>query len=135
LPDDWVGPEGVNFEFDKTNPAWKAAREIAHKHGISQQAFSELAGAYATTQISEAQRNANLRDVNLRALGVSAPQRVEAVATWLAARAGPSGKEFGDFLRRFPSASIVKATEALMRAFSSQGGRRFQSKSSRGGGR
>src|SRR5262249_22956539 len=56
---------------------------------------------------------------------VAGPQRVEAVATWLQARAGADGKVMANFLRQYPSAPIVKTMESLMRAFSSQGGADF----------
>jgi hypothetical protein len=35
LPDDFVAPEGVRFEFNKNDPAIKAARELAYQHQIS----------------------------------------------------------------------------------------------------
>jgi hypothetical protein len=42
LPDDFQAPEGVRFEFNKADPALKAFREVAHKHGIPQAAFSDV---------------------------------------------------------------------------------------------
>ncbi len=125
LPEDFQAPEGVRFEFNQNNPALKAAKELAHKRGIDQATFSEMLGVYASTQMGEAIRNSQLRDVNLRQLGTAGPQRVDAVATWLQARAGADGKVMADFLRRFPSAPIVKTMENLMRAFSNQGGAEF----------
>ena len=125
LPADFVPPENVRFEFDSKDPALARARELAHKRGIDQETFSEMLGVYASTKMGEAIQQAKLRDTNMRALGTAAPQRVEAVATWLQARAGPEGKAFADFLRKFPSSQIVKATENLMRAFSNQGGSDF----------
>jgi hypothetical protein len=122
LPDGFQAPEGVRFEFDKNDPALKAARELAAKRGIDQATFSEMLGVYASTKMGEAIRNAQLKDVNMRQLGTAGPQRVEAVATWLQARAGADGKTMANFLRQFPSAPIVKTMENLMRAFSNQGG-------------
>jgi hypothetical protein len=84
-----------------------------------------MLGVYAFTQMGAAIRNAQLRDTNMRQLGSAGPQRVEAVATWLQARAGDASRQTADFLRRFPSVPIVKTMENLMRAFSSQGGAQF----------
>jgi hypothetical protein len=125
LPDGFQAPEGVRFEFLPSDPALKSAREVAHKHGIPQDVFSEMLGVYASTKMGEAIRNAQLKDVNMRQLGTAGPQRVEAVATWLQARAGADGKTMANFLRQFPSAPIVKTMENLMRAFSNQGGADF----------
>ena len=102
------------------DPALKSARDLAHKRGIDQATFSEMLGVYASTQMGAAIRNAQLRDTNMRQLESTGAQRVEAVATWLQARAGDA-----DFLRRFPSVPIVKTMENLMRAFSGQGGAQF----------
>jgi hypothetical protein len=81
-----------------------------------------MLGVYVSTKMGEAIQNAQLRDVNTRQFGTSAPQRVEAVSTWLQARGGAEGKVMANFLRQFPSAPIVKTMERLMRAFSNQGG-------------
>jgi len=66
-----------------------------------------------------------MRDLNLKQLGAAGPTRIEAVATWLNARAGADGKAVGDFLRQYPSAQIVKALERVMRYQSGQGGADF----------
>jgi hypothetical protein len=58
-------------------------------------------------------------------LGAAAPQRVEAIATWLSARAGKDGAQVGNFIRQYPSAPIVRAMENLIKQFSSQGGAEF----------
>jgi hypothetical protein len=122
LPDGFQAPEGVRFEFDAADPALKSARELAHRHGIAPEVFQQMLGVYASTKIGEAQRNAQLHDVNMRQLGTAGPQRLDAVATWLTARGGPDGTKMAAFLRAYPSAPIVKTMENLMRAFSNQGG-------------
>jgi hypothetical protein len=125
LPADFQAPEGVRFEFDAKDPALKRARELAHQHGISSDVFQQMLGVYASTKMGEAIQQSQLRDTNMRQLGSAGPQRVEAVATWLTARAGADGKTMSDFLRKFPSAPIVKTMENLMRVFSNQGGADF----------
>jgi hypothetical protein len=125
LPDGFELPAGVKFEFDAKSPELAQARKIAHARGMDQETFSDMLGAYAASKIGEAQRNAQLRDINMQQLGTAGPQRVEAVATFLQARAGNEGRQTADFLRQFPSAPIVKTMENLMKAFSSQGGADF----------
>jgi hypothetical protein len=125
LPDDFQAPEGVRFEFDPRDPALKAARELAFQNGVSSDVFQKMLGVYASTKMGEAIQQAQLRDVNMRQLGVAGPQRVEAVSQWLAARGGADGKTMAAFIRQFPSSAIVKTMENLMRAFSSQGGADF----------
>jgi hypothetical protein len=126
LPPDWQAPAdlppGTKFEFDMNSPALAQARAIAHASGMPQEKFSELLGVFASTKIGEQQNNARLRDANLRQLGSNGPMRVDAVATWLTARAGQDGAQVGNFLKAFPSAPIVKAMESLIKQFSSQGG-------------
>jgi hypothetical protein len=125
LPDNFQAPEGVKFEFNPKDPALKTLREIAHKRGLDQQTVSELLAVAASREMGAAIQQSQLRDVNMKQLGAAGPQRVEAVATWLQARAGAEGKQTADFLRRYRSAPIVKAMEALIRQFSNQGGADF----------
>jgi hypothetical protein len=72
LPDGFQAPEGVRFEFNPHDPALKAARELAHKHGVSQDVFSQMLGVYASTKMGEAIQQSQLRDVNMKQLGTAA---------------------------------------------------------------
>jgi cell pole-organizing protein PopZ len=117
--------EGVRFELDQKDPLLAQARELAFAKGLDQSTFSSLLDLYAASKVGEVQRNATMRDVNMKQLGAAAPTRIEAVATWLAARAGSDGKAVGDFLRQFPSSQIVKALERVMQYQSSGGGADF----------
>jgi len=119
---DFKLPDGVTFEFDANSPELANARKLALKNGLSQEAFSGLLDLYASTKVSEQINAAKAREANLAQLGAAGPQRVEAVATWLTARAGAEGKQVADFIKAFPSAPIVKAMESLIKQFSSQGG-------------
>lgn len=125
LPASFQAPEGVKFEFDMNDPAIAQARKIALARGVDQETFSDMLGVYASNKIAEATNAAKAREANLAQLGAAGPQRVEAVATWLQARAGDEGKAVADFIRKFPSAPIVKTMESLIRQFSSQGGADF----------
>jgi hypothetical protein len=119
-------PEGVsNFEFDMKDPTLAAARKFAMDRGLDQETFSGMLDLFVASKSGELLNQARARDANLRALGAAGPQRVEAIATWLGARAGKEGVAVGNFLRQFPSAPIVRAMETLIKQFSSQGGATF----------
>jgi len=53
LPADFKGPEGVTFEFNNSGLAVAQARAFAHRHGLSQAAFTELTGIYAGEKAQE----------------------------------------------------------------------------------
>jgi hypothetical protein len=125
LPGNFQLPAGVTFEFDKNSPELAQARKIALARGIDQDTFSDMLGVYAATKISEQTNAAAARETNLAQLGAAGPQRVDAVATWLTAKAGDDGKKVGDFIKQYPSAPIVRAMENLIKQFSSQGGAEF----------
>ncbi len=118
-------PEGVKFEFNESDPMLANARRVAMKHGWSQEAFSDLLDVYAAGNINSQTSQIQMRQKNLDALGAAGPQRVDAVAQWLNARAGKDGAQVAAFLKAWPSAPIVKAMETLIRQFSSQGGSDF----------
>jgi hypothetical protein len=125
LPGSFQLPAGTTFEFDKNSPDLAAARKVAHARGLDQETFSDMLGVYAASKITEQTNQAKAREANLAALGAAGPQRVEAIATWLTAKAGDDGKQVGDFIRAYPAAPIVKAMENLIKQFSSQGGADF----------
>jgi hypothetical protein len=125
LPGNFQLPQGVTFEFDQNSPELAQARKIALARGMDQETFSDMLGVYAANRISEQQKNAQVREANLAQLGAAGPQRVDAVATWLTAKAGDDGKAVAAFIRQYPSAPIVKAMENLIKQFSSQGGADF----------
>lgn len=122
LPAGFQAPEGVTFQFDANSPELAQARKIALARGMDQETFSEFLGVYAANKIGEQQNQAKLRQTNLDQLGAAGPQRVDAVATWLQARAGEDGKHVADFIKKYPSSSLVKTFENLIRQFSNQGG-------------
>ena len=125
LPGNFQLPAGVTFEFDANSPELAAARKIAHARGIDQDTFSDFLGVYAAGKIAEQTNQAKAREANLQQLGPAGPQRIDAVATWLQARAGDAGKQVADFIRKYPSAPIVATMESLIKQFSSQGGADF----------
>lgn len=122
LPNGFQAPQGVNFEFDMNDPALAQARKIAKARGVDQETFSDMLGVFAASKIGEQQKQAQQREQHLAALGATGPQRIDAVATWLAAKAGQDGAAVASFIKQWPSAPIVKAMENLIKQFSSQGG-------------
>jgi hypothetical protein len=61
--------------------------------------------------MGEAIQQSRLRDVNMKQLGAGGPQRVEAVATWLQARAGTEGKATADRAAQEDNAGRITAKE------------------------
>ncbi len=117
--------DGARFEIDANSPALANVRKVALKHGLSQEAFSDLLGVYAADKIGEQAEALRAREINLEKLGAAAQTRIDAVAQWLTARAGADGKTFANFLRQAPAAPLVRAMENVIRQFSSQGGSDF----------
>jgi hypothetical protein len=117
--------DGANFEIDAKSPALANVRKVALKHGLSQEAFSDLLDVYAADKIGEQAGALRAREINLSQLGAMGPQRVESVATWLRSIAGKDGADVSAFITRFPSAPIVRSLEIVIRRFSNQGGADF----------
>jgi hypothetical protein len=115
-------PEGVKFQFDLKSPELATARKFALANNLTQEQFSGMLDLYVATQVGGLTNQQRLRDANLQQLGAAAPQRIEAVSTWLAARAGKEGQAMANMLRQFPAVALVKGFETLIRQFSSQGG-------------
>lgn len=125
LPPAFQAPEGVTFEPDASDPLYQFARDQAFRRGMDQETFSEMYGVYAAAEIAKHQHTHYVREANLAALGSAAPARLDAISTWLTARAGDDGKAMGEFLHRFPAVGMVRAVENLIRQFSGQGNADF----------
>jgi hypothetical protein len=89
---------------------------------LDQAGFSRLLGIYAANKLAEHQAITTGRTAEMEKLGATGPQRLEAVETWLKAKAGDKAATLISTLKQFPVAANVETFEALMRAFSSQGG-------------
>jgi hypothetical protein len=125
LPEGFKAPEGMQFEFKNDDPAMIEARKAAHELKLDQAGFSRLLGVYAANRLAEQQQIATGRTAEMSKLGPTAEQRIDGVATWLKARAGDKADTLISTLKQFPVAANVEAMEAVMRAFSSQGGATF----------
>lgn len=122
LPDGFKPPEGMQFEFKIDDPAMIEARAAAHEMKLDQSGFSRLLGIYAANKLGELQATNTARDAEMAKLGSTAPQRLEAVETWLKAKVGDKANVLVATMKQYPVASTVEAMEGIMRAFSSQGG-------------
>ncbi|MGY3344687.1 MULTISPECIES: hypothetical protein [unclassified Bradyrhizobium] len=122
LPDGFKAPEGMEFQINANDPALKQFREMAHRRGLDSATFQDLLGLYASTKVGELQNVNNARAAELAKLGAAAPQRIDAIETWLTAKVGDKAKVMIATLKQFPVAANVEALEGIIRAFSSQGG-------------
>ena len=120
LPPSFQTPQGIEFKFDERDPALVLARDFAHRHKLSQEQFSEMAGVYASTKVREmAGLNAAVQ-AEITKLGAAGTSRVTAVQNWLNAVAGP---ELGAHLNKAMfSAKVVEGFEKVMRHVTAQGG-------------
>jgi hypothetical protein len=126
LPSDFRAPEGVRFEFDPNDALLKSSRELAHKRGLDQEAYSDFLGLYAANRITEQQQLGTARAAELSKLGTAAQGRIDAIDTWLKARVGAKGALMAAQLRSYPVAVMVEMYEDLIRQFSGQGGADFR---------
>jgi hypothetical protein len=115
-------PEGVNYAFNEQDPALAAARKFALANNLTQEQFSGMLDLFVSTQVGSLMNVQQTRQKNLDALGAAGPQRIDAVARWLNARAGKDGSTVADFIKQYPSAPFVKAVETLIKQFAGQGG-------------
>jgi hypothetical protein len=126
LPADFKPPEGIDYKLDTANPALANLRAVAHKHGISQDAVSELLGVYAGNEVGTQQAIATARAAEIAKLGTTAPARVDAVVNWLVGMDGSADKGDAKALAgMLVTARHVEAFERIMTRVSSQGAASF----------
>jgi len=85
LPENFTPPAGIEFKLDLNDPLYAMAKEAAHAKGMSQGDFSDLLGLFASAKVQEAAVYETAKAENLKALGTTGPQRIDAVTRWLAA--------------------------------------------------
>jgi hypothetical protein len=116
-------PGDMKVVFDVNDPVkgplLQAAQAWAHKHQLSQEAFSEALALQASLQAHEAKTIQDARAREVERLGATGPARVTAVSTWLDGVGSPALKQM------LVTARIVEQFEGLMRKFTSQGGAPF----------
>jgi hypothetical protein len=83
LPKDFKAPAGVEFKLDASDPAFGNLKNVALKHGLSQQAVDELIGVYAGREVGTQAAIDAARAAEVAKLGASGPARVDEVTRWL----------------------------------------------------
>lgn len=119
LPADFKPPAGVEFKLDATNPALQSLKAVAHKHGLTQDAVSELIGVYAGNEVGNEARITAARTAEVGKLGATGPARVDSVNRFLDA-SGLAVLKSGIF-----TAAQVEAWESHITKLTSQGGASF----------
>jgi hypothetical protein len=118
---DFVLPQSTEWRWDEASPLLGQVREFANSAGLTQDQFSRLLGIHAASRIGEDMAFAEARAAEVRALGDSANQRVDAVKTWLKAMAPDHFAGLARVLDMAPSAATVRGLEVLMQRHVSQG--------------
>jgi hypothetical protein len=120
-----LGPDGkpLSVKFLETSPQMADAKNWAHRHGLSQAAFSEALQLYASDGLNEQAKFQTAFSAEKAKLGVTGGARVDAVLTWANATLGDDlGKTAANMLW---TADSVKVFETIMQRMSSQGGGSF----------
>jgi hypothetical protein len=123
LPADFKPPAGVKFEFNKNDPGLAQIRDVAFKRGWDQSTLSDALGVYAANKIAEGTRINGARAAEIAKLGSAAPQRIDAVKTFMH---GTCGSDLGGAIEQMLcTAKQVEAFEKIINQFSRQGGTQF----------
>lgn len=123
LPADFKVPQGVEFKLDEQSPLLAQARQFAHRHQLSQAAYSELLGLYGGSVIGDRQNFETYKAKEVEKLGPTGQARVTAVQTFNRGLVGD--KAAASLNTMLVTADIVQAFEGLMAKFASQGGGSF----------
>ena len=123
LPADFKPPADVKFEFNKDDPTIARARQLALNRGLDQQTFSDFLSCYAAERISDASKINTARNAEIGKLGSMAPQRIDAIRTFIHATCG---SDLGAAVEQMLCTSKqVEGFEKIINRFSSQGGTPF----------
>jgi hypothetical protein len=119
LPADFKPPAGVEFKFDPANPALGQLKNVAHKHGLTQDAVNELIGVYAGNEVGTEAAIAAARTAEQTKLGPAAPARIDGLMRWM------DGSGLGVLKSTVTTAAQVEAWESHITKLTSQGGAQF----------
>ncbi|WP_074830579.1 hypothetical protein [Bradyrhizobium lablabi] len=122
LPSDFKPPAGVDYKLDAANPALGQLKAVAHKHGLTQDAVTEILGLYAGNEVGTQAAIASARNAEIAKLGPTAPARVDAVTNWLAGIDSSADKGDAKALAgMLVTARHVEAFERIINKLTSQG--------------
>jgi hypothetical protein len=127
LPDDFVVPPGIQFQFADADPVLgeviSQAKAFAHEIGLSQENFSKMLSFHAASQLKTEQFIATARQAEITKLGVTGTARVTAIENFLKAHLGDDLAK--PMLATLATAKQVEGWEKLAQKMSSQGGSSF----------
>jgi hypothetical protein len=122
LPADFKPPAGVEYKLDTNNPALAQLRAVAHKHGMTQDAVSELLGVYAGNEVGTQQAIQTAKAAEIAKLGATAPARVDSVINWLTGMDASADKGDARALAgMLVTARHVEAFERIIQKVTTQG--------------
>lgn len=116
MPEGWKAPEGVDFQPDPEHPLAKAAMEVGKKHGLTQDAMSDLYAAFVQSELS-AIPDLNATLAQFEPDEAKRTTRINVMTEYLRANLGEA--EYAEFaeqaLSTIPSpAAVLKLTERLI---------------------
>lgn len=124
LPDGW--------EVKADDPMWKLGKELAHKHGWTQDQLNDLATGYVQNQIGQHTALVEATKQRDASLGPNGGARVEALNTWFK---GVFGDQVGaQFAQTLFTKDIIEGFEKVQSTLARQGVTSF-SNVGRDGGR
>ena len=122
LPADFTPPAGVEFKLDTANPALGQLRQVALKHGLTQDAVNELIGVYAGNEVGTQAAIASARAAEIAKLGATAPARVDGVINWLTGMdSSPDKGDAKALAGMLVTARHVEAFERIINKLTTQG--------------
>ena len=119
LPADFKPPAGVEFKLDTANPALGQLKQVAHKHGLTQDAVNELIGVYAGNEVGTEARIKAAATAEVAKLGASGTARVDAVTRFM------DGSGLGVLKSTLVTAAQIEAWESHINKLTSQGSAPF----------
>lgn len=123
LPKDFKLPQDVEFKLDPAKPEFAKMQAVAIKHGLTQDAVTELLGVYAETVVGSESSVQAWKQAEIAKLGANGTARVTALQTFFT---GLIGAEKAAHLQTMlATAGGVEALESVTAKFSSQGAASF----------
>ena len=123
LPKDFKLPQGVEFKLDTAKPEFSKMQQVAHKHGLSPDAVSDMLGVYAETLVGSQASIQQAHQAEIAKLGANGPARVTALNQFFTGLVGTDGAKAIHAM--MVTAGIVQALESVAAKFSTQGAASF----------
>lgn len=113
LPDTVKVPEGMNLKIDEKDPRVAAVRDIALKHGLSQEQVNQLVAFDAQQQIAAHAAEQTRLTAEKQKLGANGDDRLNAVSSWVKGITTDAA-EIGEIQVLTATAAGVSLLEKLM---------------------